>query len=80
MRPLFVIFILSIIITGIGYSTKILPFSPNLLIPSSYKLIIVKESGFYNIYTFHSLEAASAASEYLKDNIHAAIKEKIIAD
>lgn len=47
---------------------------------SHYKLVIVKESGFYNIYTFHSFEAASTASEYLKENIHSELKEKIIAD
>lgn len=54
--------------------------TPVPMMTRSYKLIIVKESGFYNIYTFHTLEAASTASEYLKNNIDSGIKEKIIAD
>jgi len=66
--------ILMLLFFGTGAS------QPLPILAKSYKLMIVKESGFYNIYTFHSLEAATTASEYLKENIHSELKEKIIAD
>ncbi len=47
---------------------------------TSYKLIIIKKSGYYNIYTFHTLVAATETGDYLKSNIDSDIKEKIIVD
>lgn len=74
MRKFNFAFAVILLFTSLAYAITVPPTH------SHYKLVIVKESGFYNIYTFHSLEAASAASEYLKANIHSELKEKIIAD
>ncbi len=74
MRKFIGIFAAILLFTSLAYAITLAPTH------SHYKLVIVKESGFYNIYTFNSFKAASTASEYLKDNIHSELKEKIIAD
>lgn len=71
----FLCFFLAVIgVYTVSYGDKMSPTTV------SYKLVIIKKSGFYNIYTFHTLEAANQTASYLKYNIDFDIKEKIIAD
>ena len=72
--PFLCFFLAVIVVYTVSYGDKLSPT------PVSYKLVIIKKSGFYNIYTFHTLEGAQTISDYLKDNTDVPIKEKIIID